>query len=421
MFINEIIVQNFKSFDYLKVGFKGLNILIGGNATGKSNFIKIFEFLRNIANHELDNAISMEGGVEYLTNAKLGTSKNLYIKVSYRSDVNFMSPTENVKFGTKIKQSSYEFEIQFNKRGKGYHIIKDNLILEYQFVEIERKKDAVEEKESLGTGITTFSVKDGKIIVDSDFSNAPIKQDELVPAFFSSGIALPSKNMLLLETPFFGLAHRFTNPLGDISIYDFDPKQSRKAVSITGKAELEEDASNLSFVLKNIIEDKEEKRRYLNLVADLLPFIEDMQVQKFADKSLLFTLKEKYYSGSAYLPAPFISDGTVNLTALLIPLYFENKSLVIIEEPERNLHPHLISRLMNMLEEVSKKKQIILTTHNPEIVKHANLESLFLVSRDKDGFSVITKPSESNEVQTFLNNEIGIDELYIQDLLGVAQ
>ena len=93
--------------------------------------------------------------------------------------------------------------------------------------------------------------------------------------------------------------------------------------------------------------------------------------------------------------------------------------MVIIEEPERNIHPYLISKVVSMLDEVSEKKQILVTTHNPEIVRNAKIEDLLLINRNEQGFSAVQKPAERDEVQVFLKNEIGIDELYIQNLLGI--
>ncbi|MDO9098640.1 MAG: AAA family ATPase, partial [Candidatus Methanoperedens sp.] len=136
------------------------------------------------------------------------------------------------------------------------------------------------------------------------------------------------------------------------------------------------------------------------------------------DRSLIFKLRE-IYSENQYLPASFLSDGTIYITALIIALYFDSKPIIIIEEPERNIHPYLISRLVNMMKEVSEEKQIIVTTHNPEVIKHAGLENIYLVSRDKEGFSTISKPSEKEEVKIFLENEMGIEELYIQNLLEI--
>ncbi|MGY4688173.1 AAA family ATPase, partial [Petrotoga sp. DB-2] len=73
--------------------------------------------------------------------------------------------------------------------------------------------------------------------------------------------------------------------------------------------------------------------------------------------------------------------------------------------------------VVQMLKEASQKKQIIVTTHNPEMVRHTDLESILLISRDKEGFSTISRPFEKEEVKTFLKNEIGIEELYVQNLL----
>jgi len=154
------------------------------------------------------------------------------------------------------------------------------------------------------------------------------------------------------------------------------------------------------------------------LVKDLLPFISNLDVEKFADKSLLFKLQETYFKNQ-YLPASLISDGTINITALIVALYFEKKLLTIIEEPERNIHPYLISKVVAMMKDASQKKQIIVTTHNPEIVKYAGLDNLLFISRDEKGFSTVSRPKEKEEVKTFLQNEIGIEELYVQNLLGI--
>jgi predicted ATPase len=50
MAIKRIRVTNFKSFKDLEVALGKFNVLIGANASGKSNFIRIFEFLRDIVN-----------------------------------------------------------------------------------------------------------------------------------------------------------------------------------------------------------------------------------------------------------------------------------------------------------------------------------------------------------------------------------
>ncbi|MBT9174946.1 MAG: Chromosome partition protein Smc [candidate division WS2 bacterium] len=417
MGVKRISVTNFKSFERLEIELGKFNVLIGANASGKSNFVQIFRFLRDIENFGLNNAVSMQGGVEYLRNINICTSEDFSLKVVSDQEFKFLRRrTKEGLIGIKIDETTYEFALKFKKRGLGFEIAKDNLTLKCKFVRVERQKRKIEEKEEIGQGEIILFRANGKVKLDLHKpEQISIKEDDIYPPFLREQKLLP--NILLLETPFF-----FIPPLeeifSEISVYDFDPKLPKKATPITGKVELEEDGSNLATILRNITENKEGRRRLFNLVKDLLPFISNLDVEKFADKSLLFKLQEKYFKNQ-YLPASLISDGTINITALIVALYFEKKPLTIIEEPERNIHPYLISKVVDMMKDASQKKQIIVTTHNPEIVKHAGLDNILLVSRDEKGFSTVSRPVDKEEVKTFLQNEIGVEELYVQNLLGV--
>lgn len=415
MGIKKIQVTNFKSFKELEVKLRNFNVLIGANASGKSNFVQIFQFLKDITNSGLNNALSMQGGIEYLRNINIGASENFSLGVVIDQKAKFAIRKKENFIGIKTYRTNYDFTLKFKKRGFGFEIAKDNLFLKFKFIRLERQNKEIKEKEEIGQGEIILSVNHNKKL-KIDFhkpAEIPITIDDIYPTFLREIELKPNK--LLLETSFFSF------PLidvifNDISIYDFDPKLPKKATPITGKAELEEDGNNLSIILKNITENKEKRRKLFNLVKDLLPFINNLDVEKFADKSLLFKLQETYFEKN-YLPASLISDGTINITALIIALYFEKKLLTIIEEPERNIHPYLISKIVNMMKDASQNKQIIATTHNPEIVKHAGLENLLLVSRNVKGYSTISRPIDTEELKTFLKNEIGIEELYIQNLL----
>ena len=412
MVIKKIKVINFKSFGNLEIELGNFNVLIGPNAAGKSNFVHIFEFLRDIVSSGLNNAVSMQGGVEYLRNINIGSSERLSINVVSTQEFGLLTRRlrENL-IGTKIYETIYEFALKFNKRGSGFRIAEDKLIQKCKFVRLDRPGKKI--KEILGDGEIIIFSTNGKVKIDLNIpERVPLKKEDIFPPFLPEE-KLPNRT-LLLETSYFFI-RLLEGIFRDISIYDFDPKLPKKATPITGKAELEEDGSNLSIILKNITENKEKRRKLFNLVKDLLPFVENLDVEKFADKSLLFKLQETYFKNQ-YLPASLISDGTINITALIIALYFEKKPLVIIEEPERNIHPYLISKVVDMMKDASQKKQIIVTTHNPEIVKYAGLDNILLVSRDKNGFSKISRPIDKEEIRTFLEH-IGIEELYVQNLL----
>lgn len=156
----------------------------------------------------------------------------------------------------------------------------------------------------------------------------------------------------------------FRRYMQNITIYSIDPKLPKRSSIITGKNELEKDGNNLSIVLKNILENDVNKERFTLIIKNILPFVDDMAIEKFSDKSLIASLKETY-SDKKYYPASLLSDGTISIISLIIILYFENKNIIIIEEPSRGIHPYLIDKIVNMMKDVSIEKQVIITTHNP--------------------------------------------------------
>jgi len=420
---------NFKSFANVAVQFGDFNMLIGANASGKSNFIQVFRFLRDILNHGLANAISMQGGVEYLRNIAIASDQDLSIEFGLEGDMNgpilrLPSPSPKTPhIALRTLALSYSFSLRFRKKGAGFNIGEDRLTLKTELFE-RPGAESTKHAQVIARGEIVVSRVSDRSKINLSFPQEALKYEDSIRRFFSARYLiderLPARVLLAQELPpfFFHVGRVSRHSIFDVSIYDFDPKLPKRAVPITGKAELEEDGSNLAIVIKNIIETRESRRKFGNLVKDLLPFVENLEVEKFADKSLLFKLREKYFP-KHFIPASLISDGTINMTALIVALYFTPAPLTIIEEPERNIHPHLLSRVVSMMKDAAKAKQIIATTQNPEVVKHTGMSDLILISRDNNGFSAVCRPSESSEVCKFLLSEMGIEELYVKNLLNV--
>ena len=419
--IQHIHVENFKSFSEIDIDLSGFNVVIGSNAAGKSNFISIFKFLRDIARHGIVNAIAMQGGAEYLRNAKIGHQKELVIKVDYipdRSlDVLDRAGHEPHLLGLRSCASSYEFALRFPESGDEFTITRDRLVIGCEVSACERAGDTITEKARIGTGELIVASENGEVRYTSHIpEGCCLTENDIVPAMFQ-GRHLAEKTLLLETIYGYPLPH-VEKFFDKIAVYDIDPKLPKRGVAITGKRELDEDAGNLALVIRNIIEDPEKKRKLSNLLRDVLPFVEDFSVRKFMDVSLILTLRERY-ADTRDLPASSLSDGTIAIFAMIIALYFEEKPFIIIEEPVSHIHPFLVGRLITMMKEASEKKQVMITTHSTEVVKHAGLSDILLISRDSAGFSIISRPGDKEEVKAFLENEIGIEELYVQNLLGL--
>lgn len=421
MLIKNIKISNFKSFDHLSIDLGKFNVLIGANASGKSNFVSALQFLKDIVDNGLDNAISMQGGVEYLRNMNIATSQNLSIELSidlperpYRFSLALQRQQGPVSI--TARGFSYKLAINFPKPKRTYRVVEEKLVLICDFYQLDRTHKS-KETEKLGQGTVTITRRDNQLdfFVESD---GPIQAKDFGPPFGPPFLEKPSHKESILEQPPLFPVFLVNNFLSEISTYDFDPKRSKKATVITGKTELESDGSNLAIVLNDILADRRKTARLSNLIRSLLPFVRELGIEKLADKSLLAGLREVYF-GKRFLPATLLSDGTISMTALIVALYFERRPFIVLEEPERNIHPYLISKIVEMMKDVSERleKQILVTTQHPEIVRHAGIENLLLVHRDEKGFSEITKPWELQQVRTFLEQKMGVEELYVQNLL----
>ena len=202
----------------------------------------------------------------------------------------------------------------------------------------------------------------------------------------------------------------------DIEVYDFDPKLAKLPIQIRGSSDLEPDGENLAIAMKNVMRDPSNREMFSRLVADVLPFVRSFDTEQLLDNSVMLT-QENYFANKP-IPATLISDGTINVTALICALYFQHNPLAIIEEPERNIHPALIAKIVDMIKDASRRKQVIATTHSAEMVRHTHIENILLIERDETGNSKVIKPGNRENVNEFLKNDMDIRELYIQNMLG---
>jgi predicted ATPase len=420
MAIERIKVSNFRSFRDLDLELRPLTVLIGPNAAGKSNLVQVFRFLRDIARDGLENAIALQGGVEYLRNVQLGADRPLTVEIVSTQEGNFVFPSLDPAIpGSQraaVQRLIYQFALRFGKKAGEFAITEDKVTLECEWFE---RVDAQQREKKLGAGRLIATNTGGQVSVTACLGDAPLEPWHFSPALRTQ--RLPPKTLLLEAAPLFPLYQYLSVSLakpGDLrlALYDFDPKHLKRGI-VAGKSELEEDGSNLAIVVKKILAKKSDKASLINLVRDLLPFVSDLAVERTFDHSLQLKLREKYSPG--FWPAFLLSDGTVSVVALIVALFFEEKPFLLIEEPERYIHPYRIANLVSLLKEAAEKRQIIVTTHSPELVNQVGVEDLLLLSRDKEGFSSVSRPAEKERVKRFLEHDLGVGELFIENLLGV--
>uniref|UniRef100_UPI0034E21634 AAA family ATPase n=1 Tax=Methanothrix sp. TaxID=90426 RepID=UPI0034E21634 len=409
----EIRVREFKTFRELSLKLDPYNVIIGINAAGKSNFIDIFRFLKDIASRGLQDAISLQGGAECLRNLCYVSEEPLSIEVRIdcrSTPLRFMLCLRGgASMDMAVKSWLYRLEIPvIHSQPPIVEVIE----AEGDFGTVSMVERTAEVREGK---IRIFRERDGVLKV----SISPEEVEQLMENPAAPGSKF-SGGRSILEDPFCipslaFLIHSVGRFFANMGIYDMDPNLARR-LAITGPASLEPDGSNLTIALEHLLKDERKKEEFVTLLNDILPFIKDVDMEIFQGFSPMVALREAYCEG-ILTPAYLLSAGTVHLTMLLLILYFEERNPVILEEPGRNIHPFLASRIVEWIRDVSMRldKQVIFTTHHPTIVKHT-ADRLLVVKRDSMGYSCILRPLESQEVKAYLDF-LGIEDLFVQNLL----
>jgi predicted ATPase len=421
-------VKNFKNFRSVDIKLADFNLVIGANASGKSNFVNIFRFLKDISTIGLKYAIIQQGGVEWIRNINLPATEDLEIEIHVQSSQIYrpLTSKKGDDRGLEIPDICYKFRIGFPKLKESFEVVEEILESPLRILKFGKTDEQNKPPELLDTGkITLKREKDDSLTTLITFEKNIL--DDAEKTFLGSvgQMKIPpssdSRNELVVLKGFMTSVSSYFLQLflGGIEVFDIDPKSSKKAISITGKQELESDGSNLPLVLNRMLNDKVERETIQEIIKTLLPFVEGFAVKQQADRSLITYVSETYHKNKP-IPSFFVSDGTINLLSLLVALYEKpiGSPTVVFEEPEKNIHPSLISTLVEVLKDISeaRQKQIVITTHNPQIVKEVKLENIILISR-RGGFSRVSKPVDKPEVQEFLKEDLGVDELYMQNLL----
>ena len=246
--IDHIKVQNFRSFKHLDISLDRFNIIIGANASGKSNFAQVFKFLSDITLDGLDSAVSQQGGMEYLLNFT-DSSSSLSYEITFNAQAIEMSFISRLlSRETIITKAVYRFEIQLTS-DSDITITNDEWKINVDVSNDEKEKTPLE---------LVITNKDNKLKIDIACSETNQLKDEIskIKDFFEYFLDRipPIPQSLLLESP---LATIILRGIGDfcseIEVYDFDPKLAKLPIKISGPSELDPDGANLAIAMKNVM------------------------------------------------------------------------------------------------------------------------------------------------------------------------
>ena len=397
--VQRLRLQNFRSFKDATIELRPLNIVVGANASGKTNLVQAFRFLRDLARSGLEDAVALQGGAEYLTPLN---SREREVTIELVMAPKMLVRSEGAdREGLQVETIRYELTIQTVRTKNSARIMRETF---------EVRTAATQG----GTAVLEI-MREGKNVrvtpIDSQLLRMRFRKGERFELDSSTSLFGITPLMLGLPPFLFG---------ENITIYDFSPKQAKQAIPVASAHTLSEDGANLPLVIQQLLRDSRQRERLLRLVQSVLPHIQQLNTTMVGGQHVQIQVQEAYHERRA-IPAILLSDGTVEVVALVVALFFTRfpKGLVILEEPDRNLHPGLMGALMELFRDATERNQLLITTHNPELLRHAELDELVLIERDSDGNSTIKRPADQEGVKIFLEEKLGLDYLHTHQLLGV--
>lgn len=364
--IDRINIKNYKSIrDSGDIKIKPINILIGANGVGKSNFISFFKMLNSISKKRLSFYVAdngYENGLLYF-----GRKKSQSIE-------------GNIVFKPEGKNTNnrYDFKLVPQKQSSGFYFERD----EGGFNSFARGYNESWTFEDLG----------GKGKEESGISENEMNRAGFLREFFTS----------------FNVFH----------FHDTSSNSTLKQPSKTLDYKyLKSDGSNLASFLYKIKDTHPKHFKIIeHTIGSVAPFFEKFDLTPDSKNPDVIFLNWLEKGSDDYFNAHHLSDGTLRfmaLTTLLLQPVLPKT--IILDEPELGLHPFAISKLSGMIKKASIESQIIIATQSVNLVNEFSADDIIVANRE-DSQTVFKRQSEES-LKTWLE-DYSIGELWEKNVIG---
>ncbi len=327
--IAHITIEGFKSIESVqKLHLGDINVLIGANGTGKSNFVSFFRMIGEMVEGRLQNWVSKQGSADRILSFGVKQTKQL---------------SAFIKFGL----SGYQF------------ILEPTVDSGFTFADEQLLFDGVHyspTKVFLGNGH---------------------KESKLKEKYAASGAS--------------SVADYCYSSITSWKVYHFHDTSDTAGVKRYGALDdndyLRQDASNLAAFLYRLQNETPDVYQQIRKTIQLaIPFFDDFILKPRTSKSDDEEIRLRWRQQDSDYPLwpSQLSDGSIRficlVTALLQP---EPPSTIIIDEPELGLHPYAITLLGALLRSASKRMQVIVSTQSVQLLNAFSINDLIVVEREQ--------------------------------------
>jgi predicted ATPase len=404
--ITRIEAKNFRSLKYIEQPLDNFHVLIGANASGKTTFLDVVSFLADIVKLGIDEAIyNRTSNINDLTFSSKGGDIELAIEVKLPD---FISK--------KLAQSEfdtirYEIALGLTMETKEY-AIKDEraVLLNSELLSSENiinTRTLFPDLKIEPTSILNkkYKPKTYKLVIrknptgNDNFYNETYKEagKGYMPSFKLGIKRSALGNLPADETKFPASTWLKTFLQNGVQLFVLDSLNMRNP-SLPGQSnQFKTDGSNLPLVIENLSKNKKKFTQWIEHIQTALPDIENIYtIEREEDKKRY--IKIKYKSG-VEVPSWLISDGTLRLLALTIPL----SGVFLIEEPENGIHPKAIETVFSSLSSVYKA-QILIASHSPIVLGLVSSNHLLCFAKTREGITDIVLGKDHPKLKDWKGN-----------------
>jgi predicted ATPase len=338
--VEHIKIRGYKSIAECDLKLNKLNVLIGANGAGKSNFISVFRLLNNLIRKNLQIFVGKEGGADNLLH--FGRAR-----------------TEEIRLELSFGKNGYACALQPTAR--------DSLIFAEEVVML-KGDNKPDHREPLGSGHAETKLLDVGRPVASYVVEA--FKSWQVYHFHDTGENAKVKQTGKIED------NRFLRP----------------------------DAGNLAAFLYFLQRrHKESYRKIMQTIRLIAPFFEDFALEPSRLSPDVIRLEWVQRGEDSYFDASQLSDGTLRMMSLAtLLLQPDPPATIIIDEPELGLHPYALQVLASLLKTTSARRQIIVSTQSASLINSFSPENIIVV--DHEGGASKFRRLDSNALAGWLED-----------------
>jgi len=351
-------LENFRSYRKASLPLAPLTLLIGANASGKSNALEALQILSRMARGQYLQDV-------FNTLQRAGSIRGTLDDLTYSGGIEF-------SLGCTLSRSLpyREFQVTIRSTGKELIVVDEEMSYEASSFPLYRVEHVAEDwSHQLKIAYNNFARGGIKPQISCDNRQAVFTQ-LTTPARFTT----PAAQERLPE-----YTQAFRRTLEQMLFLDPIPQRMR-GYSFVKETDLEGDGANISSVLFDLCRNNRQKGRVLEFVQALPEQdIRDINFLETPRNEVMVSLEESFGGRSQPREAALLSDGTLRVLAVAAAvLSAPHGSLVVIEEIDNGVHPSRAETLLGNIEKAAEERnlRVLLTTHSPALMDALSMRAI---------------------------------------------